>query len=287
MSADDTPPWVDPRWLLMVPELIERCARRWRLSIGPRLGRGNTSRVFGCVDDQGRHVVLKLTPAETRPDLEAAALRAWDGHGAARLIDFAPDANALLLERVVPGTPLPSVDDEAATELAARPLMALHAARLGTADLFPTQLEFLDLWIDRVKRSGERGTAGLRLLDRARDAARALCADRTAVVLLHGDFIDKNLMLAEDGYVAIDPIPRLGDPCSDVGFYAAYHPPAGAIGHRARSLATRCRLDPERAARWATVWAVGEASETWRPDSDALQAWIEGREAASLLRPHR
>jgi streptomycin 6-kinase len=171
------------------------------------------------------------------------------------------------------------------TEFAAGPLRALHATRLPAPHPFPTLLEFLDVWIDRVRKSAEHGTAGLRLLDLARHAARALCADRTAIVLLHGDFIDKNLVLGDDSYVSIDPIPRVGDACSDVGLYAAYHPPARAIGQRARALAASCRLEPERAARWAAVWAVGEATETWRSDSDELQDWIEGSEAASLLAP--
>lgn len=128
------------------------------------------------------------------------------------------------------------------------------------------------------------GTAGLRRLDHARRAARELCATTRAPVLLHGDFIDKNLLFDGNAYVAVDPIPRIGDPCSDVGFYAAYHPRAPAIARRARALAARCGLDAERSARWAAVWAVGEATETWRADSDALQAWVEGEEATRLLR---
>ncbi len=283
MRAGQTPDWVDPGWLTTVPDRLDRCAGRWSLTIGERLGRGNTSRVFACVAADGRDLVVKLAPPEARPELEAAALRAWGGRGAVRLVDADPVAGALLLERLVPGTPLPPADDAAAIELVAPTLIALHAAPRDRASSFPTQLEFLDAWLSWVRRSAENGTAGLRLLDRAESAARGLCSDKTATVLLHGDFIDKNLLLHRGGCVAVDPLPRIGDPCSDVGFYSAYHPPARDIGRRARSLAVRCGLAQERAARWAAVWAVGEATETWRPDSDELQAWVESAEATQLL----
>ena len=129
MRNEDTPQWVEPSWLLTVGTRVDLCAKRWSLTIGDRLGVGNTSRVFSCSDDRGRDLVLKLAPAEMRPELEAAALSHWNGHGSVRLIAFEPDAGALLLERLVPGTPLPAVDEASVIELVAPPLLALHDAR--------------------------------------------------------------------------------------------------------------------------------------------------------------
>ena len=43
----------------------------------------------------------------------------------------------------------------------------------------------------------------------ARAAARKLCATAERAVLLHGDFVGKNLLRSGAGYVAIDPIPRI------------------------------------------------------------------------------
>jgi streptomycin 6-kinase len=283
VSADAVPPWINEAWLASVPFRLDLCAKRWRVNVGERMGHGNTSRVFRCTDDGGHEFVLKLAPTEMRPDVEAAALRAWDGCGSVRLLAFEPEAGGLLMERITPGTPLPPFDDAVATDLVAPTLSALHRARVDGTAAFPDQLEFLDVWLSWVRTSGENGTAGMRLLEQAYRRARSLCFDRTRLVLLHGDFIDKNLLLGDEGYVAVDPIPRIGDPCSDVGFYAAYHPPADNIARRARVLARNCGLDPERAASWAAVWAVGEATETWRSDSDELQRWVQGDEATQLL----
>jgi streptomycin 6-kinase len=95
---------------------------------------------------------------------------------------------------------------------------------------------------------------------------------------LHGDFIDKNLLFDGGGYVATDPIPRVGDPCSDIGFFAAYHPPARGLLDTAADIARAMGEDVDRAVQWASVLAVGEACETWRADSDDLQAVVRGLE---------
>lgn len=243
-----------------------------------------TSAVFGCVDTAGRDVVLKVAPPEMRPDLEAAALNAWSGLGAPRLLDFDPGLGALLIERVMPGLPLPAGRDQQAIKSIIGTLKALHAAHV-TNDLFPTQAQVMETWFESACERGERGTVGVSLLDRAAETPFELASTTSDSALLHGDFIDKNLLLGPHGYVAVDPmLPRIGDPCSDVGFYAAYHPPARNIAGRARSLARAAELDSERSATWAAVWAVGEATETWRDDSDELQEWIAGHEATALLR---
>jgi aminoglycoside phosphotransferase (APT) family kinase protein len=111
-----------------------------------------------------------------------------------------------------------------------------------------------------------------------------LAATATRTSLVHGDFNSKNLLRAENGsYVAIDPLPHIGDPCLDIGLFAAYQPPARDIARRAAAIAELAGMDPERATRWAAVSAVGEACETWRDDSDELQAWVAGPECAALL----
>ena len=182
----------------------------------------------------------------------------------------------------MPGTRLPPERDDEAATLVATTLRRLHDAPADPSR-FPSQRRAFDEWLARVRASGESGTAGVAMLDRATQSARQLDATTSGAVLLHGDFIDKNLVLGSDGYVALDPIPRIGDPCSDVGFYAAYHPRANGIAERASAVASRAGLDTRRALRWAAIWAVGEATETWREDSDELQRWVTSREATRLL----
>ena len=148
-------------------------------------------------------------------------------------------------------------------------------------DSFPTAFES---YLDRTESEAEPDALGLRLLERATDSARRLAASTPYEVLLHGDFLDKNVLRSTVGWVAIDPMPRIGDPCADIGFFAAAHPPASDISSRARKLAELMGQDPDRAERWAAVWAVGQGCETWRSDSMDLQAWLMSDELDDLLR---
>jgi streptomycin 6-kinase len=110
-----------------------------------------------------------------------------------------------------------------------------------------------------------------------------LSATSSTDVLLHGDFTDKNLLLDSNVYIVIDPIPMVGDPCSDVGFFAAYHPPASSALDCAAAIASALGYDELRAARWAAVWIVHQTCETWRTDSDELHALASGPHMARLL----
>ena len=274
-------PWIDPAWLVDVPRRAAESARLWDLSLGDPI-ESHVSRVFRSRDASGRERLLKLAPSEAHPDREAAALAHWGGSGAPRLVAFAPELGALLIELVVPGTRLPPARDTDGAPLVAATLRRLWSRGLPRA-AFPSFDAALGEWLVRARASAESGTVGVALLDRAVARARALDVEASTRVLLHGDFIDKNLLLGPDGYVAVDPIPAIGDPCSDIGFYAAYHPPAENIAERARLVATYAGVDALRSSRWAAVWAVGEATQTWRADSEALQAWVSGREASALL----
>jgi streptomycin 6-kinase len=115
--------------------------------------------------------------------------------------------------------------------------------------------------------------------------ARTLDTSAKHKTLCHGDFLAKNLLLGAGGrYVAVDPLPFIGDPCSDIGHFSSYHSPVATVIQRARTIAEATGNDPERAAQWAAVWTIGEACETWREDSDDLQAWVVGEECQTLLR---
>jgi len=256
------------------PALVAALLRRWSLKIGERLPGGSFSEVYDCVRGDGMRLVLKLPHADFDPTLEAAALRLWNGEGSVRVHAFDSVTGALLLDRILPGTSLPSDDHETASKVAAKVMRKLHAVPVPSAT-FPTFDDAFEAFLGRARRHADPAAAGLLLLDQARIAARRLAAQASHSSLLHGDLIDKNLLLGTDGYVAIDPAPRIGDPCSDIGVFASFRQPASVIATLARATAMRLGLDPDRAAAWAAVWAIGEACETWRADSDELQRWVQ------------
>ena len=274
---------------------LRACVRRWHLQAGGHLAGGFRSEVVSCTAADGTQVVVKLVVTLQEMRAEAAALTAWARTGAAvRLIDTDVDHGALLLEQIQPGTHLPGNDDPGAIEVAASLLGALHRAPLPAFPFPASQQTFTRMerrarrdaaYEQRTRNEPERGRPGLQRLPLARAAQPPrLCQSPPRTVLLHGDFLAKNLLSNGTGYVAIDPIPNLGDPCADVGFFAAGHPPAATILHKAGAIARLMGVDPQRAQRWAAVWTVLQACQAWRDDQSDLDAALSTAEFDHLIR---
>lgn len=271
---------------------LESCARRWGLADARSLDGGCCADVFAATRTGGGEVVVKLAAAPEQAQAEAAALAAWvDTRAAVRLVDVDLAVGALLLERIRPGTPLPGGNDEEAVEIVADLLTRLHRATpvpfpFATLDeVYPAlEAQALDDISSERRARGEpeRGNAGLIRLRAAKTAAMALCVT-TDQPVLHGDFVDKNILRTHANYVAVDPLPRVGDPHADVGFFAAYHPPATAILQRAGTIAERMGLDGHRARRWAAVWTVHQSCQAWREDQQSLDSLLATDEFENLL----
>jgi streptomycin 6-kinase len=277
-----------------VAHRLRACIRRWHLQPVGRLTGGFRSAVIECTSADGTDVVVKLAGTVEETHAEAAALAAWTHTGAAvRLIDVDVTLGALLLERIRPGTPLPGHDDPVAIAVAADLLSRLHQVPPTTFP-FPTVLESY-VQRERVARDDadheqrstgnpDRGQAGIQRLPAARAAVVQLCSSADRGVLLHGDILAKNLLWNGAAYVVIDPMPHIGDPCADVGFFAAGHPPAATILSRATAIAELMGLPQHRAQRWAVVWTVLQTCQAWRDDQDELEACMSSRDFEQLIR---
>lgn len=281
----------DPAWLAELPERIGNCVGRWRIEVGWPLEGGSLGRVYGCAGPNGEDWVLKLSPPLANAGEEADALAHWRGNGAVKLVDWDEPSAALLLECVRPGTYLLAMDrsphlldDDLAIRAASGVLRKLGSVPPPAEAAFPAFRDRLRWWLDYTATYGEPdavGTPMLPLLERTALALDASCERKT---LCHGDFVAKNLLLAADGsYVAVDPIPHVGDRCSDIGQFTAYHSPVSTAITRARAIAQRVGLDADRAAQWSALWLVFQACETWREDSDDVEAWVVGDECQRLL----
>lgn len=276
-----------------VERRLRACERRWNLENAQGLDGGCSADVFAAARTGGGEVVVKLVNPPEQARGEAAALAAWaDTRSAVGLIDTDFAVGALLLERIRPGTPLPAGNDEEATEVAAGLLARLHRATSESfpfatlAEVYPAlEAQALDdvRFERRARGEPERGNAGLIRLAAARATAMALCGGTDRHVLLHGDFVDKNILRTQDGYIVVDPSPRIGDPHSDIGFFAAYHPPATAILQRADAIAERMGLDGHRAQQWAAVWTVHQSCQAWREDQRSLDAVLASGHFDDLL----
>lgn len=280
---------------------LRSAAIRWRLTVGENLAGGTNSTVYAATDETGRDLVLKLPQSAAAVGdaaaTEAAALAAWSNTGAAvALVDATEDA--LLLDRIRPGTLMPWRPDEPwgdSVEVAAQLLRRLWATPPGTyryptlADVYPQheRLAREDAKFEQRQRSQpDRGVPGLLRLPAAAAAAEQLISTTTAPALLHGDFITKNLLsdqTSRSGFVAIDPLPMIGDPAAEVAAFSAYHP-SDLILPIAESLAVSVGVVVKRALGWAAILAVHQTAQAWRDDQEALERLIASPAIGRLLR---
>lgn len=186
-------------WLDRLPELVEQLLRVWGLELtGPPVA-GNVGLVWEVRRADGTAAMLKVSWRDAETRNEAEALRRWDGHGAAQLIEASGEAGALLLERLDAGTSLTSAPMDAAIEVAAELLSLLHVPEWSGLD------DALELE-SHVQAPGE---AYRKCIGELRpDVDRAF---RSAPhVLLHGDFHYENVLRSGASWKAIDPKPSHG-----------------------------------------------------------------------------
>ena len=278
----------DEAWLAQLPVTLAACADRWGLTLGERLSGGLVGHVFACTTREGEEAVLKLDPPSAdefagTPEQEAAALRAWRGRGAIGLLAFAADLRALLTRRAIPGTPLPPGDERQARREVAGVLTKLFEATTPSVAI-PPLADVVDRYLlMKIAAAGEAQAMLGPFIEQARVCARQLAATSPEQVLLHGDVMDKNLLRDGADLVAIDPDPSVGDPHSDIAFWAATRSPVNGLETRVTELTSLLQRDVDRAMRWAVVYAIGQACETWRSDTTALRTWVRSPRASELL----
>ena len=208
-------------WLDALPALIERFRQHWDVvQLEPYFPYVGYAWVAPCVLGDGTKAVLKLAPPEPEVGNEIAAMRLYNGEGAARLLASDEHATALLLERLEPGDTLAELgDDVAATEIAAQTFAKLFRP-LPTEHRFPSMVRWGRAFRSvREKYDGGCGSFPLELFEPADRIYRDLCASQGETVLLHGDLHHHNILRAGDGWLAIDPKGVAGEPAAEIGPY--------------------------------------------------------------------
>lgn len=259
-------------WLAEAVECARRLAREWGLTPQEVLAGGSFSLCLRCVDEAGEQTVLKV-PADTDGGAaEIAALRAWNGDGAARVLRVEEETSALLMNflgRVGEG------------EYGLADIVDL-AERLHRGDVhdhaFPEVHDNLDRRVDWARdRFAEDGYG--HHLDDLRQAEK-LVADLASApgtqVLLHGDLQAKNLIVSDAGLTAVDPMPVVGPALFDIAFWIAKsdhaHPTRTYVDQVCR---LRPDLDGDGLLRWTWALAVLENRPYLERGAVARQEFID------------
>ena len=253
-------------WIGRLPDLVERATARWALALDDPFTSGAASWCAPGTLPGGLPVVLKISFPHDEARHEAAALRAWHGHGVPELLGSDHGDWALLVARIMPGTALSAAPGSAEERLtiAAGVARALWSARSDV--VVPEMHDVCAGWADLLEERGSRHGVDVR---GAADLLRTLPGPSD--VLVHGDLNPGNILDAGDGrWLAIDPKPLRGDPAYDLWPLLEQiddpftHPdPAAVLRGRIDLLAGLLDLDAGRVAAWGHARCTESALWVW------------------------
>jgi Streptomycin 6-kinase len=265
-------------WLETLPDLILECASQWRLSVGEPFDLSFSYVTRACTAG-GRPVVLKIGVPNPELSCGIEALRWYDGCGAVRLLECDRDRGFLLMERVLPGEMLASIDDdEKATRIAARVMRQLWRP-LPPENPFPSVAQWVDGLKDlRVRFGGGTGPFPSSLVAMAESLFAELLSSSESPVLLHGDLHHFNILSSDGGdWLAIDPKGVSGERAYEAG--ALLRNPSRAVFTNSRTQRKRVKilveelgLDEDRILAWSISQAVLSAWWSFEDSSDDWQA---------------
>jgi streptomycin 6-kinase len=216
--------------------------------------------------------VLKLPASDAGGAAEIAALQAWRGRGAARVLRHDPVQGAVLLnflgwvgqgtfglEDVLGLTD--QLHEADASSYAFAPVDTNLARRIGWA-------------AERFAGPGhEHHRADLEIAEKL--LVDLLFTDQPQV-LLHGDLQAKNLIVSDVGLTAVDPLPVLGPALVDIAFWIAkslHEEPTVTYVDKVGAL--RSDLDTTELLRWTWALAVLE-NRPYLTSNAQRQEFVDG-----------
>lgn len=240
-------------WLDQAPDVVRSWAQRWDLVVGAPLEGGSVSVVLSVQREDGPAVLKLAAPWSRWSREEAAALRAWGGHGAIRLLAASDDARALLLERVRPGPPASGMN---AADLAA---LLGKLSRPAVPPGMPSFADALRLRFDRAEEN-RNGLLSAEQFSRARRHAVDFAeTSQGPPVMCHGDLLSKNVLVSDDrGLLAIDPNPCAGRLAYDAAQWAVTETPVAAAPERATAVAAALDIPADDVLRWVCMLTAVE-----------------------------
>ena len=202
-------------WIAQLPTLAAAYRDRWELATDGPVTSGAVALIIPVACRDGSKAVLKLQPVDDETGGEPAALQAWAGQGAVRLLEHDPSSGAMLLERLDASRDLSTMpDDFAAAKIIAELLVQLNSVPAPPgmrrlSDVAAATLAGTPEAIRLAEDSDER-----QLLINCAARFEELITDSLDNRLLHWDlhyFNTLSTLDPERRWKAIDPKPLSGD----------------------------------------------------------------------------
>jgi streptomycin 6-kinase len=197
-------------WLQRLPALVAELCARWDLTIEGAPMHGYLGLVVP-VRRGDEPAALKVSWINPSTAHEIAALAAWNGRGAVRLLEADPDLRAMLLERLDSQRSLENLPIRKAAPIAAQLLRRLAVpAPAGLPLQHDLTQQIAATLVERWEGLGR--PISRRLIDAARDRATQL-GPTAGSLMVNWDLHYRNVLAGErEPWLAVDPKIAVGDP---------------------------------------------------------------------------
>jgi streptomycin 6-kinase len=271
-----------------VEERLADRVRAWSVSVERSLE--TESSLIAIGHQAGRSVVLKVLKEAGDEWHAGEIVRAFDRNGVVEVYEHVP--GAMLLEQLMPGTPLVRValerSDDEATEILADVIQRMSPSQI------PPNGATVAGWSKGFARYVASGDAQIpaELVERASALYEELCVTQKTTRLLHGDLQHYNVLWDERrGWLAIDPKGVVGELEYEIGavlrnpierpdLFASRPIAERRLEHLARAL----NLNDARALSWTFAQAV--LSAIWSvEDGFSVNATTPAIQVANAVAP--
>jgi len=207
----------------------------------------------------GSPAVLKIQRYPNLGFPEIRSLMHWQGRGVPGVLEADLADGVVLLERILPGHPMDASCTRSPERLASLLAGLYSKPFLGKSTIPPLSDNFrtrLSWHRRKVRKAGHPEQArGLGELIRQ---ALELCQSATEQVLLHGDFLEKNVLQGPNGsLVALDPLACYGDRSFDTALISQNNRAGISVSEHVERMCGIVGCDVHRALAWTEVLKFG------------------------------
>lgn len=275
-----------------IQKLIKELEEKWSIKVGERFD-PSYNYVAPVTQTDGTEAVLKIGLFNDKGfKTEAEVLRAFEGKGIIKLLKEDLENNAILIERVRPGIPVSSLeDDEKATRIIASVMKRLWK-KLPENHNFPTLFEWFR-GFEWYKTNFKNGPIPEDLFNQAENLFKIFLENPHAQYLLHGDLHHENVLSSNrDTYLAIDPKGVVGEREYEVAavlrnpyqkLIEANNLP-DLLRRRIEVLSEELGFDKQRIRDWGIAQTVLSVIWSLEKKNDRVLPWLKIAQALSQIK---
>jgi len=249
------------KWLANFDRLIADCEERWKMKIMPPFELSYNF-VAPAILEDGTALVIKLAVPNEEFSSEVYALKEFNGSGMVSLIDYDLEKGILIIERLIPGNTLTSINNEDEAILIASTIMKKLwrpvPKNCNVQSITERQKSLIRI---STQNPDGIGPITIKTIQEAVITFEKLIRTQTKLFLLHGDLHHYNILqVGKDAWLAIDPKGLIGEREYDTIQYLLNNLEnkdiLTVIDQRIDQLVKQLALDKKRILLWGFAHAV-------------------------------